>query len=119
MQLKYFDHIFQSLDNFQSYNYKQTFNIIDTDIGQEAALVKEWSGTNYHLHHQLHVNDSCDSLYVNRLQFWISNKGWAGIYGTTETFLIVGNFVGHPFVRTPEFTFCNSDGSTNCCCKNS
>lgn len=93
--LNYFDSIFHSIDSFQPLEFHNTFKIIPTDMGQEGALVKEWI--------------SQDS----KLQFWITNDGWAVIYGAPTTFLIIGNFVSHPFVMTPLFSFDNSDGSTN------
>lgn len=95
VKLKYFKPIFQSLDEFVSNSFRQSFKIVNTDIGKQACLVKEW-------------------FYQNsKLEFWVNNEGWAAIYGTTDTFLIIGNFVDHPFVQTPLFTFCNSDGSTS------
>jgi hypothetical protein len=94
VKLKDFDPIFQSLNQFQFNNYRQKFKIIETGIGEQATLLKEWTYDN------------------SKLQFWINNEGWAAIYGITDTFLIVGNFVDRPFVATPLFIFCNSDGST-------
>jgi hypothetical protein len=38
---------------------------------------------------------------------------WSVIFGTSDNYLIVGNAGEHPFVQIPEFSFCNSDGSTS------
>lgn len=106
----YFNPIFQSIDSFQSKNYKYYLQTANTHNGEQPALVKEWS------------NDS-----NSRIQLWITNgepymigqhqsisdEGWYIVYGTPDTFLIVGNYGSHPFVVAPAFSFDNSDGSTD------
>lgn len=91
----YFDSIFQSIDNFAPSDYHYTFRLVPTNLGDESALVKKWSN------------------YGDQIQLWIINDGWAIIYGTNNTFLIVGNNNSHPFIMTPNFSFDNTDGSTD------
>lgn len=90
-----FDPIFQSLKQFQAQKSRIEFRHIPTSTGDECGLMREW------------YNDT------ERLQVWIINDGWNAMYGTQHTFLIVGNINGHPNVVIPEFTFGNSDGSTD------
>jgi hypothetical protein len=41
------------------------------------------------------------------------SQGWGIVIQQFENYLTVGNNGCHPFVQTKEFTFVNSDGSTN------
>lgn len=104
----YFNPLFQSIDSFQSERYVFYCRTASTHNGEQCSLVKEWTSGN------------------SRLQFWITtgtpytigeffdvpDMGWYIVYGTAETFLIVGNSDSHPFVVTPMFSFGNTDGST-------
>jgi len=89
------DYIFQSIDEFKSDVYQYKLMVVPTDMCDESTLFKQWTSGH------------------NQLQCWISNNGWAIIYGTTNLFIIVGNNESHPFVITPTFSFNNSDGSTS------
>jgi hypothetical protein len=90
----YFNSIFQAIDSFQPEVYTYKFKQISTRMGKQCALLKQWTNRD------------------GRIEYWVTDDGYAIIFGTPNTFLIVGNFNDHPFVYTPDWTFDNSDGST-------
>lgn len=92
----YFDPIFAELEAFQSEDYSFRLERIETLLGRECALIRAWS-----------------NKAESRLWFYITTENFAIAFGTSTTFLIVGNQHSHPFVCTPKFTFDNSDGSTD------
>lgn len=91
----YFNPIFERIKTFISLKDTHEYKIIDTDMDQDAALVKSWTN------------------FDARIEFWDTNEGFGIIYGDRTSFLVVGIFGGHPFVETVDFTFDNSDGSTD------
>lgn len=105
----YFDQIFRSIDTFQSERYKYYFRTAETITnGDQCALVKEWKGRNAQI--QFWLTTSEPETIGN--DTYVSDHGWAIIYGTPTSFLVTGNYGQHPFVLTPTFSFANSDGST-------
>ena len=95
VEVAYFDPIFEELDQFQGRDYTFDLERLQSCVGKKCALIREWSTEG------------------SQLQFYITNEDFAIAFGTATTFLIVGNNHSHPFVRTPRFTFDNSDGSTD------
>lgn len=90
-----FNPIFAELAAFQPEDYTFELKRIETILSRECALIRKWS--------------SADS----KLYFYITNEDFAIVFGTPTTFLIVKNQHSHPAVLTPQFTFDNSDGSTD------
>ena len=89
--------IFDELRPFIGDRYRYFFQIADTHNGDQPAMVREWS--------------SQDGQ--TRLQYCLYDDGWAVVFGSPTTFLVVGNNGAHPFVVTPGWSFDNSDGSTD------
>ena len=92
----YFNDIFQSIDGFRFQKYFYSAESINIDVKEEqSAFLRLWSNENI------------------RLEFWIMNNVfWYIVYGTPNTFLIIGNDATRPFVITPTFLFRNTDEST-------
>lgn len=108
----YFDSIFQIIDAFKPLKYQYYLRVVPTDMGDQSAMLKQWSNKNARL--QFWITTSEPASYLNfNPDPYIMETGWAIIYGDANTFLIVGNVNSHPFVMTPTFTFDNSHGSTS------
>ena len=107
----YFGPIFRSIDSFQSELYVFYCKTASTTNGEQCALVKEWVATSTKSRLQLWITTG-EPRAVSDLTN-IPNMGWYIVFGTSETFLIVGNSNSHPFVITPTFTLYNTDGSTD------
>lgn len=86
--------VFYDIDRFVDYEYSQTSKIMETQMGDFPATVRDWQSPEH------------------RMQFWIFEEGWKILYSNAKTFLIVENVGGHPQVTCRAFTFGNSDGST-------
>ena len=106
----YYDLIFQSIDGFKFDRYQYYLRVVPTNTGEQSALMRQWSNKDTRL--QFWITTSEPNL-TNEVNPYIMNSGWAIIYGTPTTFLVVGNNGSHPFVMAPDFTFDNSDGSTD------
>lgn len=109
VRLEDLEEVLTEIEEFISEKYVEFLQIAHTDEGNQAASVKEWR--------------SMDRL--TRIQLWrtnadpidgdhnyLSGEGWALIYSSPLTYLIVGSFNAHPFVMTPFWRFDNSDGSS-------
>lgn len=91
-----YDEVFARIDKFTSKKYGYELKDIYGDPGEDMpAMVKSWSN------------------YNSGIELWITNRGYAAIYGDKDKFLVVGNHQDHPFVETNSFSFDNSDGSTS------
>lgn len=98
--------IFDEIREFESGQYKYFLQTVETLNGEAPALVRQWTNGKQRL--QLCITNENPSDYQS-----YGDKGWALIYGSPTTFLVIGIFNSHPFVFTPGFTFDNSDGSTD------
>lgn len=87
--------VFNSLDNSRFPFYYEEIK----SVNGERARVRSWFGGK------------------ERLELWIIDKEdeekWAAIFESENIFLVVGNNDCHSFVITPDFSFFNSDGSTD------
>jgi hypothetical protein len=77
------------------------FGIYHTNLDDMGGLEITWSGT------------LKKKSLTSKLKVIIINEGYSCFFEANSVFLIVGNFLGHPFVITPKFQFYNSDGSTD------
>jgi hypothetical protein len=89
-----FSPAFTALATFRPNDYQYQLKRVPTDTGKECSMIRKWSCENSHL------------------EFHVLDDGYVIIFGTMDTFIIVGNNNSHPFVITPKFQFYNSDGST-------
>ena len=94
---------YNALSSFIPSNYEYKIRRISTDMGKDYAVIRTWTVK----------GPSAEGPSAEKLVYILANEGYCAIYGSTDTFLVVGCYNCHPFVITPTFAFGNSDGSTD------
>ena len=93
--IEYFDKIRSDLDTFihveSDYNIKK----VNTDMGKQHALIKEWTSEQ---------KSTSVEIWITKNKYYI---GYAIKYESTKMCLIFGNNGGNPFVVIPDLGFFN------------